>query len=218
MKGDILIIDENHRKAAKQIVEIVFNKIFESKNKYVISVAGESGAGKSEIAVSVKELFENKKIKSYIFVQDDYFVYPPKTNARQREKDIKWVGMQEVNLNLLDRNIKEILDGNFMIIKPLVDFNADTIGEESVDLTEYNVLIVEGTYTSTLENVNCKVFIDRNVYDTIESRKKRAREKQDDFLEKILSIEHEIISKHKALANIIITKSFDAEINNSIKL
>lgn len=218
MKGDILIIDENHRKAAKQIVDIILNKIIKNKNKYVISIAGESGAGKSEIAASIKELLENKKIKSYIFGQDDYFVYPPGTNARQREKDINRVGMQEVKLYLLDRNIKEVLDGNFMIIKPLVDFNADTIGEESVDLTEYNVLVVEGTYTSTLKNVNCKVFIDRNAYDTIESRKKRAREKQDDLLEKILSIEHEIISKHKALANIIITKSFDAEINYLVKL
>jgi len=217
MKGDILIIDENHRKAARQIVDIIFNKIFENKNKYVISIAGESGAGKSEIAVSVKELLENKKIKSYIFVQDDYFVYPPKTNARQRKEDVSRVGMQEVQLDLLDRNLKDALEGGFIIKKPLVDFNADTIGEELADLTEYKVLIVEGTYTSTLKNVDCKVFIDRNIYDTIESRKKRAREKQDDFLDKILIIEHEIISKHKAFANIIITKSFDAEINSSIK-
>lgn len=212
-----MIIDENHRKAARQIVDIIFNKIIKNKNKYIISIAGESGAGKSEIAVSVKELLENKKIKSYVFGQDDYFVYPPKTNARYRENDISRVGMQEVNLDLLDRNLKEVSDGNLIIKKPLVDFNANTIGEEFVDLTLYNVLIVEGTYTSTLKNVNCKIFIDRNVFDTIESRKKRAREKQDDFLEKILSIEHEIISKHKALTNIIITKSFDAEINSSIK-
>ncbi|MFH0866885.1 MAG: hypothetical protein V1904_11870 [Bacteroidota bacterium] len=217
MKGDILIIDENHRKAAKQIIDIIFNKISENKNKYVISVAGESGAGKSEIAVSVKELLEKKNIKSYIFGQDDYFVYPPKTNARQREEDVSRVGMQEVQLDLLDRNLKDAQEGGFIIKKPLVDFNADTIGEELADLTEYKVLIVEGTYTLTLKNVDCKVFINRIIYDTIESRKKRAREKQDDFLDKILIIEHEIISKHKAFANIIITKSFDAEINSSIK-
>ncbi len=46
--------------------------------------------------------------------------------------------------------------------------------------------------------------------DTIESRKKRAREAQDEFLDNILTIEHEIISKHKAMANIVISKEFEA--------
>ena len=210
MKGDILIIDENHRKAAKQVVDLIFEKICNRGNKYVITVAGESGAGKSEIADSIAEALEKENIKSFIFGQDDYFVYPPKTNARQREKDINWVGMQEVKRDLLDQNIKDVLDGNHEIIKPLVDFNADKIGKETVNLKDYDVLIAEGTYTTTLKNADCRVFINRNKLDTLESRKKRAREKQDEFLEKILTIEHEIISQHKKLADIIITKEWDA--------
>ncbi|MCD4791194.1 MAG: zeta toxin family protein [Bacteroidales bacterium] len=210
MKGDILIIDENHRKAAKQVVDLIFEKICNRGNKYVITVAGESGAGKSEIADSIAEALEKENIKSFIFGQDDYFVYPPKTNARQREKDINWVGMQEVKRDLLDQNIKDVLDGNYEIIKPLVDFNADKIGKETVNLKDYDVLIAEGTYTTTLKNADCRVFINRNKLDTLESRKKRAREKQDEFLEKILTIEHEIISQHKKLADIIITKEWDA--------
>lgn len=210
MKGDILIIDENHRKAAKQVVDLIFEEICNRGNKYVITVAGESGAGKSEIADSIAEALEKENIKSFIFGQDDYFVYPPKTNARQREKDINWVGMQEVKRDLLDQNIKDVLDGNHEIIKPLVDFNADKIGKETVNLKDYDVLIAEGTYTTTLKNADCRVFINRNKLDTLESRKKRAREKQDEFLEKILTIEHEIISQHKKLADIIITKEWDA--------
>lgn len=210
MKGDILIIDENHRKAAKQVVDLIFEEICNRGNKYVITVAGESGAGKSEIAASIAEALEKENIKSFIFGQDDYFVYPPKTNARQREKNINWVGMQEVKLDLLDQNIKDVLDGNYEIIKPLVDFNADKIGKETVNLKDYDVLIAEGTYTTTLKNADCRVFINRNKLDTLESRKKRAREKQDEFLEKILTIEHEIISQHKKLADIIVMKEWDA--------
>ena len=71
-------------------------------------------------------------------------------------------------------------------------------------------LIAEGTYTTALQNVDCKVFIDRNKMDTIESRKKRNREKQDEFLDRILTIEHEIISKHKAMADIVISKEWKA--------
>ena len=210
MKGDILIIDDNHRKAAEQVVNLILSDIENSENKYVITVAGESGAGKSEIAASIAEKLQEHNIKSFVFGQDDYFVYPPKTNAKKREEDISWVGMQEVKLDLLDQNLEAVLKGFTSLTKPLVDFDADETGEEVVDLKNYKVLIAEGTYTTTLKNANCKVFIDRNKMDTIESRKKRAREAQDEFLDKILTIEHEIISKHKALADIVISKDFEA--------
>jgi uridine kinase len=210
MKGDILIIDENHRKAANQIVEMIFREIKNHDKKYVVSIGGESGAGKSEIAVSVRDELEKRGVKCYIFGQDDYFILPPKTNAQKREQDISWVGMQEVKLDLLDQNLDDACSGNPKLIKPLVDFNADRIENEIIDLTNMKVLIIEGTYTTALKNLDCRIFIDRNKSDTIESRKKRAREKQDEFLEKILSIEHSIISNHKNYSDIIITKSFDA--------
>ncbi len=140
MKGDILIIDDNHRKAAAQVVNFILDDIKNSENKYVITVAGESGAGKSEIAASIAEKLEEYNINSFVFGQDDYFVYPPKTNARQREKDISWVGIQEVKLDLLDQNLEAVLKGFTSLTKPLVDFDADKIGEESIDLKDYKVL------------------------------------------------------------------------------
>jgi uridine kinase len=214
MKGDILIIDEHHRRAAAKVVDLISEQIKNSKNKFIITVAGESGAGKSEIAASIAENLAESGYKSYVFGQDDYFKLPPKTNARQRVKDISWVGVNEVKLDLLDQNIAEILEGRNRITKPLVDFNADTIGEETVETSDYDILIAEGTYTTLLRNADCRVFIDRNRWDTKESRQKRNREKQDAFLEKILTIEHEIISKHKAKADIVISKDFDASLNH----
>ncbi len=210
MKGDILILDDNHRKAANQAVKILLPEIEKAKTKFVITVAGESGAGKSEIAASIAEKLKENGVESFIFQQDDYFVYPPKTNAKQREKDINWVGMQEVKLDLLDTELLQIKAGETIIEKPLVDFDADQIGKEAVNLSKYKVLIAEGTYTTSLKQADMRIFIDRNIDDTKESRKKRAREKQDEFLEKILLIEHEIISKHKTLADIIVTKDFEA--------
>lgn len=210
MKGDILIIDDNHRKAAAQVVEIIKKDLLTSKGKYVITLAGESGAGKSEVAASIAEELTRLGKKSFVFGQDDYFILPPKTNENKRKKDISWVGINEVRLDLLDKNILDAIEKKSPINKPLVDFNADKIGEETVDLKDFDVLIAEGTYTTTLKNVDCKIFIDRNKMDTIESRKKRARETQDEFLDKILTIEHEIISKHKDLADIIISKNFEA--------
>lgn len=214
MKGDILIIDENHQKAAFQIVELIIDELQKSIGKFVITVAGESGAGKSEIAAAMAQRLEEFQYKSIIFGQDDFFKLPPHTNAREREKNISWVGPQEVKLDLLDQNILDFLGDKPAIIKPLVDFNADRIGTEEIQLNSYHILIAEGTYTTLLKNVNCRVFIDRNKMDTIESRKKRNREKQDEFLDRILSIEHEIISKHKEFADIIVTKQWNAEKQN----
>lgn len=210
MRGDILIINDNHRKAAKQATEIMLPEIRSTHNKYFINVAGESGAGKSEIAASIREELEKKGFICYIFQQDDYFVYPPKTNAEKRKEDINWVGTQEVKLDLLEEEITEILDGNNVITKPLVIFEEDTISSETVDIANKNIFIIEGTYTTLLKNINCKIFIDRNYIDTKASRKERNREKQDEFLEKILLIEHEIISAHKKYADIIITKEYNA--------
>jgi len=208
MKGDILIIDENHRRAGRQVTSRLLSEI-QSARAYVITIAGESGAGKSEIAQAVKEELEKHNIATFIFGQDDYFQLPPKSNARQRELDISWVGPNEVRLPFLDEHLDKALNKRSAIVKPLVDFDADVIGTEEINLADYKVFIAEGTYTTLLKNVNKKIFIDRNKMDTLESRKKRNREKQDDFLEKILTIEHNIISRHKDLADIIIDKTFN---------
>ena len=210
MEGDILIINNYHRKAARQVVAILLPEIEKAVNKFFLTVAGESGAGKSEIAASIAAEMERTGRKSFVFQQDDYFVYPPKTNARKRVEDIGWVGMQEVKLYKLDEEIAAIRQGETIIEKPLVIFDDDLITTETVDLSGYEVFIAEGTYTTALKNVDARVFIDRDLKDTKKARAKRAREKQDDFLEQILTIEHRIISAQKKEADIIITKAFDA--------
>ncbi len=211
MKGDILILDDNHRKAAREVVEIILTDIQSHSGKFIISVAGESGAGKSEVAEAISDELKKHNLKSFVFGQDDYFKLPPKTNENKRKEDISWVGINEVKLELLDQNLIKAKESNAPLTKPLVDFNADKIGEETVNLSAFEVLIAEGTYCTTLKNIDCKVFIDRNKMDTVESRKKRAREAQDEFLDNILTIEHEIISKHKELANIVISKQWEAK-------
>jgi len=213
MEGDILIIEEHHKRVAKQIVEMIGDEIRDMKGKFIITVAGESGSGKSETAASIANELKARGIKCYIFQQDDYFVYPPKTNTKIRENDIHWVGTKEVKIDLLDSHLKSIKQGNHTIVKPLVIFTDDVITEETVNIDEYQVVIAEGTYTTLLKNVNKHIFIDRDLHDTLEARKKRNREKQDDFLEKVLTIEHHIISSHRQNAEIIITKDYHAILN-----
>lgn len=214
MRGDSIVIEEHHRKAAKQIVAALSDRINSSEGKFALNVAGESGSGKSEIATAIAEELEKSGIKSILLQQDDYFVYPPKTNDQTRRKDINWVGPQEVHLDVLDQNIMDIMDGNSEIEKPLVIYEEDSITKETLSVDgDEKVIIADGTYTSLLKNLTVRTFIDRNYNDTRKHRERRLRHESelDSFIDKVLEIEHGIISSHKSMADLIITKNYDVK-------
>jgi uridine kinase len=192
---------------------MVLTEIETSEERYTITVAGESGSGKSETAQAIADELGKKGIKSVIFQQDDYFVYPPRTNDKTRRKDISWVGSQEVRLDVFNQCLIDFLDGKEKIKKPLVIYAEDRIDEEIMDVSGAKVAIAEGTYTTLLKNVHTRVFIARNHLETRAHREKRIRHKSelDEFIDRVLEIEHGIISRHKAKANIIITKDYEVE-------
>ena len=205
MIGDKLIINDYHRDAAAMVFDELKDKLQNEGPPLAVTVAGESGCGKSETAAVLGELCEKAGYKVLILQQDDYFNYPPKTNHNRRIEDIKRVGMHEVKLDVLEKNIDDIKSGDKKAItKPLVVFDDDLITEETVDIDGVKVVIAEGTYTTTLKNADLKGFINRDYRQTKKSRLARSRDPATDFLEKVLDIEHRIISKHKELADIII--------------
>jgi uridine kinase len=214
MQGDKLVIQEHHIKAARYLLDLLSFQIIRKQDTLILSIAGESGSGKSEVAAVLSRLLaEEKNIKSIIIQQDDYFVYAPKTNDRKRRKDIGHVGLSEVHLDLLDQNLGDILKGKSAIKKPLVIFGEDRITEETINLAGIGVVIVEGTYTTLLGNVHQRIFIDRTYIETRQSREQRAREEQDEYLEKILEIEHRIIASHKTQSDIILTSNYEVKRN-----
>ncbi len=213
MIGDKLNIKTEHICAAGAVADRVIPDIKVCQSVFVISIAGESGAGKSEIAFSLSQQLEKKGYPNVLLQQDDYFVYPPKTNAERRKKDIRQVGPSEVHLSLIEQNLTDILEGKKQITKPLVVFDEDRISSEVISLEGIFVVIAEGTYTTLLKQVNCRIFIDRDLHDTREARGQRAREAQNTHLEKILEIEHRIISSHRTYSDLIITRDYAVEPN-----
>lgn len=209
MKGDRIIIKPHHERAGRQLGRLVLPDISDADHRVIITIAGESGAGKSEIAEALRQVLADEGVISVILQQDDYFVYPPETNAAKRREDIGWVGTQEVRLDLMDANLESILAGATSIEKPLVDFDSDSIGKEEFELGNAATVLVEGTYTTALENAHRRIFIDRTYVDTKDARALRAREDQDEFLERVLAIEHEIISAHKPRADFIVTRDYN---------
>ncbi len=212
MKGDKLVLQDYHRRAAAEIVSHIIQDIRKKKTRYIITVAGESGSGKSETGKAIADDLEKFGIKSVLLGQDDYFVLPPKSNDEKRREDPGWLGPHiEVKLDVLEQNLVDAIQGKKEISKPLVDYDANTIENEIINLDGIQVLIAEGTYTSLLRHVDTRIFICRNWIDTLELRQTRMRgnEVGDPFIEQVLSIEHKIIAGHKQLADILITKDFE---------
>lgn len=211
MKGDIVLVQAYHEKVAGVIVPQIIEKINSVKRIYTIAVGGESGCGKSEISVAISNELKKRGVNAIIFGQDDYFYLPPKLNSEKRHEDPDWLGPHiEVNLDLLENNLTEAIQGKVIIIKPLIDYNENTVESQTVELKNVKVIIAEGTYTSLLRNIDTKIFITRNWLLTWEDRKKRNRgnEINDPFTEKILSTEHKIIAGHRYLADFIINDNY----------
>jgi uridine kinase len=217
MKGDIILIEEYHQRVARLIVQKISDKIEACSRRYIITVAGESGSGKSETGKAIQNELEANGIKTVLIGQDDYFILPPHTNAARRRQDQNWLGPQtEVKMDVMEQNLLDAVNGENAFTKPLIDYINDVILEERVDLRGVKVIIAEGTYTSLLKNVDVRIFIDRTYSNTLAHRKKRSRgtEANDPFIEQTLANEHKIIVKHKKLADIIITKDYDVVCNN----
>lgn len=212
MKGDVVLLQERHITAARAIVAGIIDQINSKSSRFIITVAGESGSGKSETALAISNELTKFGIKSIVLGQDDYFYLPPKLNSAKRHEDPDWLGPHvEINFSALEQNLIDAVENKVAIEKPLVDYNANKIESETITLDNVKVVIAEGTYTSLLKHVDIKVFISRDWMKTLEDRRIRNRgnEVNDPFTEQILATEHKIIAGHKQLADFLISDEFE---------
>lgn len=211
MQGDIILVGEEHRRAADIIITKLVDEIRDSPRRFTMTVAGESGSGKSETGQALADALAERGIPAVVLQQDDYYVLPPKFNDAARRANFDWVGTTEVRIGLLDSHLQAAQDGAESIVKPLVIYADNRIDEETVSLDGIDVVIAEGVYTSLCDHVDRRIFIDRNRLETLQHRMKRGREDFDPFIEDVLTEEHEIISRHRSRADVIITRDYDVE-------
>ncbi len=209
MFGDKLVITDYHRENGRRVAAGCAPLIKKTDRPFAITVAGESGSGKSETAATAAEALAELGYKVVILGQDDYFKLPPKSNAARREEGIEWVGTGEVRLDLMDEHLTAVKRSEESITRPQVIFEEDRIDETVVSLEGVQVVIAEGTYTTALTEADYHAFIDRTYHDTLEHRKKRARDPAvGEFIERVLEIEHKIISGHKSRAHLVLPPAY----------
>lgn len=209
MIGDVISVKPHHLPPARKIFELTQTSIAEAGGVYTFTVGGESGSGKSTLSLAVKKVLEDHGYSCFVFHIDDYFKLPPEDNHQRRLENISRVGPDEVDLALLQEHIDAVRGGAKSLKKPLVHYRENQIREVVVELDNVDVIIAEGTYTTMLEHIDCKIFMLRNYLDTYEDRMERARDQMIPFVEKVLEIEHKVLQQHIEMADIIVDKNYN---------
>jgi len=202
-------LTENLRAAVHRNFKSIINSV-NLRQPVAISIAGESGCGKTTLSCLLKELLDLHEIKNVILHQDDYFKLPPKQNHNAREVDFNHIGPKEVRLDLLDHHLSIIKSGgtSFLTI-PVMNWEKDVEEVVDIDIRGVQVVIVEGTYTTLLKNTDYKFFINTSYLETRNNRINRNREEVTEFIERVLCKESNIIQSHKQAADVILNNRFE---------
>jgi uridine kinase len=207
----------HHEKAAQIIVSRILDRILKSDKRYTITLAGESGSGKTETGKALVSTLNSHGIRALVLGQDNYFVLPPTANDRQRKADPGWLGPHvEVNLTLMEDHLRQAKKGTDILEIPHIDYDTNITTIQRINIENVQVIIAEGTYTSLLRSVDTRIFIDEDYKATLKFRKQRNRgnEVNDPFVENILETEHKIIAGHKFLADFVILESLEVVIRD----
>lgn len=179
-----------------------------ARARTVVGVAGESGSGKSTTASALARELAARGLATEVLFQDDYFRRPPRANHAFRERDITSVGPQEVDLARLAGDVAVFRAGRDAVPVPAVDRDADAFRTRAVDFGPARVLVVEGTYVLTLAGLDVRVFLEATYRDTRARRMARARDVDSPFVERVLGIEHAIIARQAASADVLVGADF----------
>lgn len=205
----LAVIRKTHTKMAEKIAKNLVPEILTSSSRYVVAIAGESRTGKTAIACELSRIFSENNIKSILLQQKDYFKLPPEANYIARRRDTSAIGTSEVKLTLLDRHLKQFKNPKTTKIeKPFINPKENIIKKETLKCKTAKVMIIEGTYTTLLKNSDKKIFLTQTFKEVLQKASPQKKPTLDAVDKKALSIEHQIISKHKKMADIVVEKDF----------
>lgn len=205
MIGDVLLITENHKKAAQAIIRRILDI---PSNKIVIAISGESGSGKSEIAHMIAKDLKIRREPAKILHTDNYYLISPTERTAWRKKNgINSVGLSEYNWDLLAQNVKDFTEDKVSTL-PCIDLLTDQEDRLITDFNGIRYLILEGLYALKV-TADLKIFIDLTYHETKKAQILRGKEPQNAFRIQVLQREHEVVKDLKNLSDLIVTKEFN---------
>lgn len=201
MQNQVITITSKHHAAA----EIIFNKVIEQRTpKYIITVTGEVGTGKSTVSLLLAKLLKEKGIRVKIMDLDNYYKITPLDRKSWRKKNgINKVGLDEYNWDKIYENIQDFKNDKKATM-PLVDMMTDYVDELTTDFKGVDFLIIKGLYSIKCKESKLKVFIELSYEEAINKNLYIPMEITDDFRIQVMKKEQEVVQKLKKDADFFI--------------
>ena len=210
MLGDVLLIEEKHRKAG---VEIIKEILKQKKDRMTVAISGESGTGKTELAhIIAKGLRGYDIFAKPIHIDNFYRILPLERTAWRQDNGIeKVVGYDEYDWKAIYSTIEDFKN-KAVNTMPCVDLVTEQVDQLTTDFANVDMLIIDGLYAVKTEDVDLNIFIDITYHDTGKAQKLRGKEPQNEYRMKVLLKEHEMVRNLKQKANIIVTRDYKVEV------
>ncbi len=211
MLGDILLIQETHKKAAARIKEVMMKDCANKEKgyKYIVAISGESGSGKSELSHSLAKLLKPEKIRVKVLHTDNYYKVPPLLRTEwRRTQGLKSIGIDEYDWNLIHQNIREFKEDREAMM-PCIDIIPEQIDKLITDFRKVDMLVVDGLYAIKTDHVDLRVFIDLTYHETKMTQIIRSKEPMNEWRAQVLEREHLNVSSLKPMADLIVNKNYE---------
>lgn len=216
MLGDILLINDMHKEAACSIKEYVLNELKKKRDgyRYIVSISGESGSGKSELAHALGKMLKQSSIRVKVIHTDNYYKIQPLLREEwRRNKGFDKIGIGEYDWVKINRTIRDFKDGQECMI-PCIDLIPEQVDKLITDFGKIDLLIIDGLYAIKTKHVDLKIFIDLTYHETKINQIIRMKEAMNEFRLKILEQEHKNVVSLKPLADLIVDKSYMVKDSN----
>ncbi len=186
MEGDVLLISQEIKDAAKRIFKMILEKEYgnredlfgyaaediKQQNKtLIIAVSGESGAGKSEITHELSGLFRKNGVFAKCICTDNFYKIPPEDKDAWRKTHKDQIGINEYDWDLINKITDDFRKRQFSTF-PIIDLNTQQVETLTTNFAKVNVIIIEGIFAIApqLEDCDFRVFITAS-----EEKKKNAQ-------------------------------------------
>ncbi len=201
MQNQVITITNRHWAAARLILDRVLN---ERTPKFIMTVTGEVGTGKSTVSYLLAKLLKDEGIRTKIMDLDNYYKVQPLDRKEWRLKNgLEHVGPEEYDWNKIYQNIEDFKQSKKATM-PLVDLLTDYVDKLTTDFSGVDVLIIKGLYSIKCKESKIKVFIELSYKEALEQNLYMTNETTDDFRLQVMQKEQEMVKLLKKDANFFI--------------
>jgi len=201
MLNDVVTIEKKHTNAANTLYDRV---IRDRKTKFIVTISGEVGTGKCEIAHELGRKLIEQGISVKLLHMDNYYHIPPLERLEWRKKQgLEKIGYDEYDWNKINRIIDDFRMNKKSVI-PVVDLFTQKVDQLHTDFKDIDILIIEGLYSIRINQSDLRVFIELTYEDTWDEQKITHKEVLDDFRMEVLAHEHKAVQSLKGLADFYI--------------